>query len=161
MGGAVRNSRVFSRVRSLCAQCGCVNHRKFNGRPSLRVPPGSFLTQNMVFTCIIILRTGGCVWAFRRIVPFATKIVWGHCPPQVKYCGGACPPPPPPPPRFRRLCCFRYCIDDEDEGCSLTKTAKTFKDCLLSNSIPLSREVSLHVSTYVTQTLLHHFKLYY
>ena len=63
---------------------------------SLPVP----LTQNMS-TCIIILRTGGIVWAFRRIIPLATKIVWGHCPPQVKYCGGACPPPAPP--RFRRL----------------------------------------------------------
>ena len=40
------------------------------------------LTQNIMSTCIIILRTGGCVWAFRRIVPLATKIVWGHCPPK-------------------------------------------------------------------------------
>ena len=38
-GGQFETSRVY---RSLCAQCGCVNHRKFNGRPSLRVPPGSF-----------------------------------------------------------------------------------------------------------------------
>ena len=57
--------------------------------------------------------------------------------------------------------CFRYCIDDEDEGCSLTKTARIFKDCLISTSIPLSHEVSLHVSTYITQTLPHHFNLYY
>ena len=45
---------------------------------SLPVP----LPQNIMSTCIIILRTGGCVWAFRRIVPLATKIVWGHCPPK-------------------------------------------------------------------------------
>ena len=45
---------------------------------SLPVP----LTQNIMSTCIIILRTGGCVWAFRRIVPLATKILWGHCPPK-------------------------------------------------------------------------------
>ena len=51
VGGAVRNSRVFSRVRvrSLCAQCGCVNHRIFNGRPSLRVPPGSFAAKYHVY----------------------------------------------------------------------------------------------------------------
>ena len=86
VGGAVRNSRVFSRVRSLCAQFGCVNHCKFNGRPSLRVPPGSFDA-----TCIIILRTGSCVRAFRR----SYQNCVGALPPQVKYCGGACPPCPP------------------------------------------------------------------
>ena len=40
--GQLETRGYFSRVRSLCAQYGCVNHRIFNGRPSLRVPPGSF-----------------------------------------------------------------------------------------------------------------------
>ena len=97
--GQLETRGYFSRVRSLCAQCGCVNHRIFNGRPSLRESIPVPLTQNIMSTCIIILRTGGCIWAFRRIVPLATKIVWGIAPPpQVKYCGGACPPSPPLPP---------------------------------------------------------------
>ena len=68
---------------------------------SLPVP----LTQNIMSTCIIILRTGGCIWAFRRIVPLATKIVWGIAPPS-KILWGRLPslpthshhPPPSPPP---------------------------------------------------------------
>ena len=52
-------------------------------------------------------------------------------------------------------------IIDENGRCSVTRTASVFKDCLLSSPIPLSRAVSLHVSTYITQTLLQHFNLYY
>ena len=33
--GQLETRGYFSRVRSLCAQYGCVNHRIFNGRPSL------------------------------------------------------------------------------------------------------------------------------
>ena len=40
--GQLETRGYLSRVRSLCAQYGCVNQRIFNGRPSLRVPPGSF-----------------------------------------------------------------------------------------------------------------------
>ena len=61
---------------------------------SLPVP----LTQNIMSTCIIILQTGGCVWAFCRIVPLATKILWGHCPPKLNIVGALAPPAPPVPP---------------------------------------------------------------
>ena len=62
---------------------------------SLPVP----LTQNIMSTCIIILRTGGCV--YMSIPPYRSvsyQNFVGALPPQVKYCGGACPPCPPPPP---------------------------------------------------------------
>ena len=52
VGGAIKNSRpVFvSQSRTpLCVQSGCANYRKFNGRPSLRIPPGSFATEYHVY----------------------------------------------------------------------------------------------------------------
>ena len=73
--------------------------RKFNGRPSLRVPPGSFDAKYHVY---VYYYTGN-----RRLcmgVPPYRSVRYqnfvGALPPQVKYCGGACPPCPP---RFRRL----------------------------------------------------------
>ena len=100
VGGAVRISRVFSRVRSLCAQCCCVNHRKFNGRPSLRGTPGSFDAKYHVYVYYYTVNRRLCMgFPSYRSVSYQNCV--GALPPQVKYCGGACPPLPP---RFRRLC---------------------------------------------------------
>ena len=76
--------------------------RKFNGRPSLRVPPGSFDAKYHVY----VYYYTAVVYAvsFRSLPKFCGGIA-----PQVKYCGGACPPLPP---RFRRLCMlFQLVID--------------------------------------------------
>ena len=79
---------------TLCAVSIIANSMVGHPLESLLVP----LTQNIMSTCILTLRTGGCVWAFRRIVLLATKIappnkiVWGRLPPL--------------PPRFRRLCMY-------------------------------------------------------
>ena len=56
---------------------------------------------------------------------------------------------------------YTFAIIDEKERCNVTRTASVFKDCLLFCPTPLSHAVSLHVSTYITQTLLQHFNLYY
>ena len=55
------------------------------------------LTQNIMSTCII-LRTDGCIMGVPpyRFVSYQNCV--GALPPQVKYCGGACPPCPPPVP---------------------------------------------------------------
>ena len=83
------------RVRSLCA--GCVNHRKFNGPPSLRVPPGSFDAKYHVYVYYYTANRRLCMG-----VPPYRSIRYQNCvgalPPQIKYCGGACPPCPPPVP---------------------------------------------------------------
>ena len=83
VGGAMQNCGQVNRVRSLCAQSGCANHWKFNGRPSLRVPPGFFVAEYHVYVCI--LQTGGGVLTFRRIVSASYPNFVGahaHCPPQ-------------------------------------------------------------------------------
>ena len=105
------------RVRSLCAQCGCVNHRKFNGLPSLRVRPGSFDAKYHVYVYYYTANRRLCMG-----VPPYRSIRYQNCvgalPPQIKYCGGACPPCPPPPSSavydvqykskkgFQKLFCF-------------------------------------------------------
>ena len=78
------NSRVFSRVRSLCAQCGCVNHRKFNGRPSFRVPPGSFDAKYHVYVYYYTANRRLCM----GVSPYSSV--------SYKNCVGALPPPSPP-----------------------------------------------------------------
>ena len=52
-------------------------------------------------------------------------------------------------------------MDEESGGCSVTRTTQVFKDCLLSCPIRLTPALSLRVSTYITQTLLQHFNLYF
>ena len=90
VGRAVRNSRVFSRVRSLCAHCGCVNHRKFNGRPSLRAPPGSFDAKYHVYVYYYTANRRLCMGvppyrsvSYQNCVGIAppSKILWGRLPP--------------------------------------------------------------------------------
>ena len=72
------------------------------GHPLVSLPVP--LMQNIMSTCIIILRTGGCIWAFRRILPLATKIVWGIASPskilwrRLPSLPTHSPPPPPLPP---------------------------------------------------------------
>ena len=45
--------------------------------------------------------------------------------------------------------------------CSLENCARVLRDCLLSNSAPLSPLISHHAASYITQKLLQHFNLYH
>ena len=69
----------------------CVNHRKFNGRPSLRVPPGSFDSKYYVYVYYYTANRR----LYMGVPPYSYQNCVGTLPPQVKYCGGACPPAPP------------------------------------------------------------------
>jgi hypothetical protein len=45
--------------------------------------------------------------------------------------------------------------------CSLENSARVLKDCLLSGPAPISCTMSHHAASYVTRTLLQHFRLYH
>ena len=53
---------------------------------------------------------------------------------------------------------YLFCAE---RGCSVEKSAGVLKEYLLSSTVPISRTVSHHATTYITKTLLQHFKLYH
>ena len=73
VGTAMRNLRPIDCVRSLCAQSGCANHRKFNSRPSLT----QFLCRRI--PCLCVLQTGSGVLTFHRIVAASYPNTCPHC----------------------------------------------------------------------------------
>ena len=78
VGGAMRNLAAASTLR---AQSGCANHRKFNGRSSLRGLPGFSAAEYHILVYYYTANWRRCT----DISPYCFS----------KFCGGFAPPPPP------------------------------------------------------------------
>ena len=112
------------------------------GHPLESLPVPSLL--NTMSTCIIILQTGGSVWAFRRIVLLATQILWRH----VTHAPTA-PPPLVPPPTVENtfLCASLVCV-------ALSRVVISVRKPYYSVIFTLRLSIANHMAAYMQQEQL-------